>query len=80
METPRRRIEDGAISFHPALSYKSDDRASGQTQRGATEEGRGQPWKWTLDRAETESGVARLTLSVTSLHCISIHPNPDYNI
>ena len=41
METPRRRIEDGAISFHPALSYKSDDRASGQTQRGATEEGRG---------------------------------------
>ena len=55
-------------SFHstPIPSYKSDDRTSGRTQKGATEEGRGQPWTWTLDRAE--SGVARLTSSVTSLH------------
>ena len=80
METPRRRIDVAPFHSTPPcpINLTTGRPESGQT--GPTEEGRGQRWKWTLDRAETESGVAWLTLSVTSLHCISIHPNPDYNI
>ena len=75
METLRRRIGDGAISFHPALSHKSDDRASGQTHRGATEEGRGTRAAVEVDarsgRDREWSGAADLVSHIPPLH---IHP------
>ena len=51
-------------AFNSTPSYKSDDRKG----RGGTR----------VDRGErTDGGAVDL---VSHIHCISIHPNPDYNI
>ena len=73
METPRRRIEEGAISFHPALSYKSDDRASGVRTDGP--DGGGTRAAVEVDarsgRDREWSGAADLVSHIPPLH---IHP------